>query len=100
MSGKYNEEVAKRLLYLKKLDGFPVIRMVIDNDTEEVNSTLDIKEIQRMAGDLEDLENAEGEGDGGGEVEDDAEGGERDDLGEEVTKLVAWLGSVQHLLSR
>jgi hypothetical protein len=26
VTGRYNEEVAKRLLNLKKLDGFPVIR--------------------------------------------------------------------------
>ena len=28
IAGRYTEEVIKRLLYLKKLDGFPVIRKV------------------------------------------------------------------------
>ena len=28
VAGRYTEEVIKRLLYLKKLDGFPVIRKV------------------------------------------------------------------------
>jgi len=46
LAGKYNAEVSKRLVYLKKLDGFPVIRMNVDDDTEEVTSTLDLKEIQ------------------------------------------------------
>ena len=54
MSGKYNDEVSKRLIYLKKLDGFPVIRMVVEEDIEEVTSTMDIKEIARMAGDFDD----------------------------------------------
>ena len=56
MSGKYNEEVAKRLLYLKKLDGFPVIRMMVEDDSVEVSATLDLKEIQRMAGEVEEEE--------------------------------------------
>ena len=73
MAGKYNDEVSRRLLYLKKLDGFPVIRMMVEEDIEEVTSTMDIKEIARMAGDFDDedkvveekdsKENAEGEDD-------------------------------------
>ncbi len=47
-AGKYNDEVIKRLLYLKKLDGFPVIREADHDDDEEVSSTLDIEEIDRM----------------------------------------------------
>jgi hypothetical protein len=48
-AGKYTEEVIKRLLYLKKLDGFPVIRESDGNDDEEVSSTLGIEEIENMA---------------------------------------------------
>ena len=46
---KYTEEVIKRLLILKKLDGFPVIREVDNDDAEEVSSTLDMEEIDRLA---------------------------------------------------
>lgn len=35
-NGKYNDEITKRLLYLKKLDGFPVIRNVEVAEEEEV----------------------------------------------------------------
>jgi dynein light chain 1 len=48
-AGKYTEDVTRRLMYLKKLDGFPVIRGSDANDDEEVSSTLDIDEIDRMA---------------------------------------------------
>jgi dynein light chain 1 len=48
-AGKYTEEVIKRLLYLKKLDGFPVIREVEGDDEEEVSSTLDMNEIDLLA---------------------------------------------------
>ena len=48
-SGKYTDEVIKRLLYLKKLDGYPVIREREDNDDDEVRSTLDAEEIENMA---------------------------------------------------
>ena len=39
------------LLNLKKkiLDGFPVIREAENNDDEEVSSTMDIEEIDRLA---------------------------------------------------
>lgn len=49
LTGKYNDEVIKRLLYLKKLDGFPVIREAEKDDDDEVSSTLDIEEIEKMA---------------------------------------------------
>ena len=42
-------QVIRRLLYLKKLDGFPVIREAENNDDEEVSSTMDIEEIDRLA---------------------------------------------------
>ena len=35
-NGKYNDEITKRLLYLKKLDGYPVIRNVEVAEEEEV----------------------------------------------------------------
>ena len=59
--------MSKRLLYLKKLDGFPVIRMLVEEDNEDVNSTMDIKEIQRMAGDFDDEDKDEDEDEAGGE---------------------------------
>jgi hypothetical protein len=59
--------VSKRLLYLKKLDGFPVIRMLVEEDNEDVTSTLDIKEIQQMAGDFDDEDKEEDDDEGGGE---------------------------------
>ena len=36
-------------MILKKLDGFPVIREVDNDDAEEVSSTLDMEEIDRLA---------------------------------------------------
>ena len=48
-SGKYTDEVIKRLLYLKKLDGYPVIRERDNEDDEDVKSTLDAEEIENMA---------------------------------------------------
>jgi hypothetical protein len=47
--GTYNEEVVRRLLVLKKLDGYPVIREVMEEEKEEEMTTLDMKEIQNMA---------------------------------------------------
>ena len=46
---KYTDEVIKRLLFLKKLDGYPVIREVDNDDEEEVSSVLDMAEIDRLA---------------------------------------------------
>jgi ribosomal silencing factor RsfS len=43
----------RRLLVLKKLDGYPVIREVLDEEKEEDVTTLDIREIQNMAGKLD-----------------------------------------------
>ena len=43
----------KRLLVLKKLDGFPVIREVLEEEKEEEMTTLDMKEIQNMAEELD-----------------------------------------------
>ena len=41
---KYIEEVTKRLLFLKKLDGFPVIRdLVLSFFTRELNTKLQTK---------------------------------------------------------
>ncbi len=80
-SGKYNDEVRikpyyssnyswrdfsvlaslqiiKRLLYLRKLDGFPVIRENEEEATEEVLGTLDIEEINRMAEDSDEEDEA------------------------------------------
>ena len=37
-NGKYNDEITKRLLYLKKLDGYPVIRNVEVAEEEEVKT--------------------------------------------------------------
>ena len=48
-AGAYNDQVIRRLLYLKKLDGYPVIREAENNDDEEVSSTMDIEEIDRLA---------------------------------------------------
>ena len=47
--GTYNDEVIRRLLVLKKLDGYPVIREVMEEEKEEEMTTLDMKEIQNMA---------------------------------------------------
>ena len=44
-NGKYNDEITKRLLYLKKLDGYPVIRNVEVAEEEEVK-------IQRLCNQL------------------------------------------------
>ncbi len=54
--GTYNDEVIKRLLVLKKLDGYPVIREVLEEEKEEEMTTMDIREIQNMADEL-DVEN-------------------------------------------
>ena len=51
--GTYNDEVIRRLLVLKKLDGYPVIREVLEEEKEEEMTTLDMKEIQNMAEKLE-----------------------------------------------
>ncbi len=47
--GKYTEEVIRRLIYLKKLDGYPVIRDLGVEEEEEVDSVLDMEEIDRLA---------------------------------------------------
>ena len=51
--GTYNDEVIRRVLVLKKLDGFPVIRENLEEEKEEEMTTLDMKEIQNMAEELE-----------------------------------------------
>ena len=51
--GTYNDEVIKRLLVLKKLDGYPVIREVLEEEKEEEMTTMDIREIQNMAEELD-----------------------------------------------
>ena len=38
---------------MKKLDGYPVIREVLEEEKEEEMTTLDMKEIQNMAEKLE-----------------------------------------------
>ena len=43
----------RRVLVLKKLDGFPVIRENMEEEKEEEMTTLDMKEIQNMAEELE-----------------------------------------------
>lgn len=58
---KYTDEVIKRLLILKKLDGFPVIREVDKDDEEEVSSILDMNEIDRLAKGESDEEESEEE---------------------------------------
>ena len=45
----YTDQVIRRLLYLKKLDGYPVIREQENNDEEEVCQYMDIEEIDRLA---------------------------------------------------
>ncbi len=44
----------RRLLFLRKLDGFPVIRENEEEATEEVSGTLDLEEINRMAEDSDE----------------------------------------------
>lgn len=57
---KYTDEVIKRLLFLKKLDGYPVIRELDNDEEEEVSSILDMNEIDRLAkGDSDDEEEEE-----------------------------------------
>ena len=46
---KYIDEVIKRLLCLKKLDGYPVIRELDNDEDEEVSSLLDMNEIEKLA---------------------------------------------------
>ena len=45
----YIDQVIRRLLFLKKLDGFPVIREQENNTEEEVCQYMDIEEIDRLA---------------------------------------------------
>jgi len=40
-------------LVLKKLDGYPVIREVLEEEKEEEMTTMDIREIQNMAEELD-----------------------------------------------
>ena len=37
VNGTYKAEVMKRLLKLKKLDGYPLIRDVVDDEEDDVN---------------------------------------------------------------
>ena len=53
--GTYNDEVIRRLLVLKKLDGYPVIREVMEEEKEEEMTTRDMKEIQNMAEKLDEV---------------------------------------------
>ena len=53
--GTYNDEVIRRLLVVKKLDGYPVIREVMEEEKEEEMTTLDMKEIQNMAEKLDEV---------------------------------------------
>lgn len=50
-----------RLLYLKKLDGYPVIREVEEEETEELSGTMDLHEIDRMAKQDDEDDEEEGE---------------------------------------
>lgn len=97
---KYNDEVIKRLLILKKLDGFPVIREADKDDEEEVSSILDMNEIDKLARgdsdeeeseeeDPQDEEAPEDEGPlpGGEEMEDEM-GGQEDSEGSEMADSV------------
>ncbi len=40
-------------MVLKKLDGYPVIREVLEEEKEEEMTTMDIREIQNMAEELD-----------------------------------------------
>ncbi len=63
-TSKYTDEVTRRLLYLRKLDGFPVIRDSEEEATEELSGTLDLEEIERMAADSDENEDDEDEEEG------------------------------------
>ena len=58
---KYIDDVIKRLLFLKKLDGYPVIRDMDNDEDEEVNSLLDMEEIEKMAKGEDDTSGSEEE---------------------------------------
>ena len=45
----YNEQVSRRLQYLKKLDGYPILREQEKTDDEETCQVMDIEEIERIA---------------------------------------------------
>ena len=79
-NGKYNDEITKRLLYLKKLDGFPVIRNVEVAEEEEVNEVLEMEEIDRMANEGDDDEDEDENEDDEDEDEDDDEDGNDEDV--------------------
>ena len=72
----------QRLLYLKKLDGYPVIRNVEVAEEEETDEVLQMDEIDRMAneGDEEEVEDAEKGEEEEEDEEDDEEEGEDDDV--------------------
>lgn len=55
-AGRYTEEVVRRLLFLRKLDGFPVIRESEEEAAEEQTGILDLEEIERMAADSDQEE--------------------------------------------
>ena len=66
-NGKYNDEITKRLLYLKKLDGYPVIRNVEVAEEEEVKIQVLMQSItnrQSMFQDFEMEEDRESQGGG------------------------------------
>ena len=79
---KTNSFSFQRLLYLKKLDGYPVIRNVEVAEEEETDEVLQMDEIDRMAneGDEEEVEDAEKGEEEEDEDEDDEEEGEDDDV--------------------
>ena len=69
------------MLYLKKLDGFPVIRKV-EAAEEETNEAMTMEELERMADRMDDEEDA-GNAEKGEEEEDeddDEEEGDDDDV--------------------
>ena len=68
-NGKYNDEITKRLLYLKKLDGYPVIRNVEVAEEEEVKIQVLMQSITNRQSMFQDFEMEEdGESQGSGSV--------------------------------
>ena len=72
--------ILQRLLYLKKLDGYPVIRNVEVAEEEETDEVLQMEEIDRMAneGDEEVEEEEKGEEDEDDDEDDEEEGEDED----------------------
>ena len=79
-AGKYTNEIIRRLLYLKKLDGNPVIREVEDDEEDACSMTLDLGQLDMDAGgsNAESPRGSDGEGN-----EDDNEDEENEDEDEE-----------------